>query len=292
MLRWRVSKLIFEFTLWPFTLARAENKLFLVWRSEEPDGCQLPYKLMGYMKGAGLPSFVLRRALRESKSADCVKQAMHYAGQTKHLYWLLYSPTSINHWWLGGNRETFHLQASRELFFHDRDSLNTWKWLTYVRRQKSSSQSDKPPLSLYFPLVRPLFYRFINGRPNGSPDFGYESATRRCTFFFVSSTSSWVRRSGCTAIQIKFNNYCVTRAQWFFFFYLPATLIKVQNCSWFGFNCLFSTRNSFPFWGIMTAINYGTHDYYKMKILPYHLQLYMVHMNPSHDQPWNIMLGL
>ena len=71
-------------------------------------------------------------------------------------------------------RETFHLQASRELFFHDRDSL---KWLTYVRRQKSSSQSDKPPFSLYFPLVRPLFYRFINGRPNGSPDFGYESVT-------------------------------------------------------------------------------------------------------------------
>ena len=60
-------------------------------------------------------------------------------------------------------------------------------------RQKSSSQSDKPPFSLYFPLVRPLFYRFINGRPNGSSDFGYESVTRRCTFFFVSSTSSWVR---------------------------------------------------------------------------------------------------
>ena len=56
VLRWRVSKLVF---------ARAENKLFLVWRSEESDGCQLPYKLMGYMKGAGLLSFVLRRALRE-----------------------------------------------------------------------------------------------------------------------------------------------------------------------------------------------------------------------------------
>ena len=57
--------------------------------------------------------------------------------------------------------------------------------LTYVRpgRQKSSSQSDKPPLSLYFPLVRTLFYPFINGRPNGSSDFGYESATRRCTLF-------------------------------------------------------------------------------------------------------------
>ena len=63
VLRWRVSKLIF---------ARAENKLFLVWRSEEPDGCQLPYKLMGYMKGAGLPSFVLRRALRERASPRIV----------------------------------------------------------------------------------------------------------------------------------------------------------------------------------------------------------------------------
>ena len=61
--RWRVSKLIF---------ARAENKLFLVWRSEEPDGCQLPYKLMGYMKGAGLLSFVLRRALRERASPRIV----------------------------------------------------------------------------------------------------------------------------------------------------------------------------------------------------------------------------
>ena len=56
LLRWRVSKLIF---------ARAENKLFLVWRSEEPGGCQQPYKLMGYVKGAGLLTFVLRRALRE-----------------------------------------------------------------------------------------------------------------------------------------------------------------------------------------------------------------------------------
>ena len=62
-LRWRVSKLIF---------ARAENKLFLVWRSEEPDGCQLLYKLMGYMKGAGLLSFVLRRALRERASPRIV----------------------------------------------------------------------------------------------------------------------------------------------------------------------------------------------------------------------------
>ena len=62
-LRWRVSKLIF---------ARAENKQFLVWRSEESDGCQLPYKLMGYMKGAGLLSFVLRRALRERASPRIV----------------------------------------------------------------------------------------------------------------------------------------------------------------------------------------------------------------------------
>ena len=56
ILRWRVSKLIF---------ARAEHKLFLVWRSEEPDGCQLSYNLMGYMKGAGLLTSALRRTLRE-----------------------------------------------------------------------------------------------------------------------------------------------------------------------------------------------------------------------------------
>ena len=62
-LRWRVSKLIF---------ARVENKLFLVWRSEEPDGCQLPFKLMGYMKGVGLPSFVFRRPLRERGSPRIV----------------------------------------------------------------------------------------------------------------------------------------------------------------------------------------------------------------------------
>ena len=59
-LRWRVSKLIF---------ARAENKLFLVWRSEEPDGCQLLYKLMG-LKGAGLNLCPSSSAKRESKSAD------------------------------------------------------------------------------------------------------------------------------------------------------------------------------------------------------------------------------
>ena len=62
-LRWRVSKLIF---------ARVENKLFLVWRSEEPAGCQLPCKLMGYMKGVGLPSFALCRALRERSSPRIV----------------------------------------------------------------------------------------------------------------------------------------------------------------------------------------------------------------------------
>ena len=62
-LKWRVSKLIF---------ARAENKLFLVRQSEEPDGCQLPHKLMGYMKGTGLLHFVLRRALRERASPRIV----------------------------------------------------------------------------------------------------------------------------------------------------------------------------------------------------------------------------
>ena len=62
-LRWRVSKLIY---------ARVENKLFLVWRSEEPAGCQLPCKLMGYMKGVGLPSFALCRVLRERGSLRIV----------------------------------------------------------------------------------------------------------------------------------------------------------------------------------------------------------------------------
>ena len=34
-------------------------------RTEGSDGIQLPCKLMGYMKGAGLPALVLHRALRE-----------------------------------------------------------------------------------------------------------------------------------------------------------------------------------------------------------------------------------
>ena len=53
---WQESKIIF---------AHAENELFLVWQIEESDGIQLPCKLMGYMKGAGLPALVLCRALRE-----------------------------------------------------------------------------------------------------------------------------------------------------------------------------------------------------------------------------------
>ena len=95
-LRWRVSKLIF---------AHAENKEFPVWQSEEPDDSQLPIWRSWFFKLCSLLN-----ATRESKYTDLVKQATHFAGQTKHVYRLLDAPTSSNYWWLGGNREIFQVE--------------------------------------------------------------------------------------------------------------------------------------------------------------------------------------
>lgn len=95
-LRWRVSKLIF---------AHAENKEFPVWQSEEPDDSQLPIWRSWFFKLCSLLN-----ATRESKYTDLVKQATHFAGQTKHVYRLLDAPTSSNYWWLGGNSEIFQIE--------------------------------------------------------------------------------------------------------------------------------------------------------------------------------------
>ena len=75
---------------------------------------------------------------------------------------------------------------------------------------------------LYSTLVRPLFYRFIEGRPNESPDSSYELATRSCTV----SVTSWVRRLrraySCHTNSI-IDVLCAHTG-----FYLPATLNKLH----------------------------------------------------------------
>ena len=65
----------------------------------------------------------LLSATKDTKSTDRVKRAMPSAARTKLLYQLLDTPTNSNCQWLGENREIFHIQASRELLFHNYRSL-------------------------------------------------------------------------------------------------------------------------------------------------------------------------
>ena len=117
-----------------------------------------------------------------------------------------------NHGWLGGNRETSYFKAPWRVLFHNLSPKHIEIQLTYIRRLKSFNQSLESLMSFFFTLVPTFFYRFIDGRPTGSPNFSYECATHNCTSsrnFLSSKVGSYITSN---------DNYCVND------FYLLATL--------------------------------------------------------------------